>query len=173
VPLSDLEPETLKRVMAFMTAAVKKGMPVRPVEPIFRTFAEQDELYAQGRTKLSTVGCKHPGDALRRPPGTCKDHPLGAAVTHAQGGQSFHNLRRAIDVIFLEPDGRATYEGDWEALAAIGESCGLEAGARWPQPKTDLDHFQFTGGMSLPEARAAFLAEEGKTEAIPATSATG
>jgi hypothetical protein len=44
----------------------------------YRSFAEQDHLYACGRTIKSHVG-----------PWTL-DHPLGAIVTHAKGGHSEH-----------------------------------------------------------------------------------
>ena len=42
-----------------------------------RTFAEQDALYAQGRTKA------------------------GSIVTKARGGQSYHNYGLAIDIVLL------------------------------------------------------------------------
>ena len=43
----------------------------------FRTFAEQDALYAQGRTKP------------------------GAKVTNAKGGQSIHNYGLAVDIVLI------------------------------------------------------------------------
>jgi peptidoglycan L-alanyl-D-glutamate endopeptidase CwlK len=57
-----------------------------------RTLAEQDALYAQGRTTA------------------------GGIVTYAKGGQSYHNYGLAIDIVFLiDKDGNGTYEtASWD-----------------------------------------------------------
>ena len=57
-----------------------------------RTFAEQDALYAQGRTKG------------------------GLKVTNAKGGQSYHNYGLAIDIVLLvDKDKNGTYEkASWD-----------------------------------------------------------
>lgn len=49
-----------------------------------RTFAEQDNLYAQGRTKLFDNNSKRLG-----------------IVTYAKGGQSFHNYGLALDIVLI------------------------------------------------------------------------
>ncbi len=59
-----------------------------------RTFAEQDALFAQGRTKLFDA----------------KGRRLGK-VTNAKGGQSIHNYGLAFDIVLLvDKDGNGTYE---------------------------------------------------------------
>ena len=50
-----------------------------------RTFAEQDALYAQGRTKLFDANGKKLG-----------------VVTKAKGGQSIHNFGLALDIVLLK-----------------------------------------------------------------------
>ncbi len=92
-----------------------------------RTFAEQDALYAQGRTAPGNI------------------------VTNARGGWSWHNWRRAFDIAIHDFPGDTTpdnvYDGPWAKVGAIGESLGLEWGGRWKHP--DLPHFQLTKGMML------------------------
>lgn len=82
-----------------------------------RTNAEQDALYAKGRT---TGGKK---------------------VTNAKGGQSLHNFGIAIDVAGLKKSGGLDYKINYPALGILGESLGLEWGGRWLDP-VDKPHFQ-------------------------------
>ena len=106
-----------------------------------RTFAEQDALYAQGRTKA------------------------GAKVTNAKGGQSYHNFGLAIDIVLLvDKDKNGTYEtaswdiktdfdgdgkADWMEIVAIFKRYGFEAGIDWKF--VDAPHFQKTFGKSVNE----------------------
>lgn len=66
----------------------------------FRTVAEQDQLYNQGRTVN------------------------GHIVTEAQGGKSIHNFGFAVDVV----DRWKGYDIDWEKIGKVAEYCGLEHG---------------------------------------------
>jgi len=99
----------------------------------FRSAAEQDILYAQGRTAP------------------------GIICTHATGGQSLHNTTKngkpaalAFDVVPII-NGRAywTHTGKgakiWQTIGEAGEKLGLEWGGRWKAPKTDRPHFQQKG----------------------------
>lgn len=104
-----------------------------------RTFAEQDALYAQGRTKP------------------------GAIVTKAKGGQSYHNYGLAIDIVLLiDKDGNGTFEtaswdtksdfdgdkkSDWQEVVAIFKRYGWEWGGDWRF--VDAPHFQKTFGKSI------------------------
>ena len=106
-----------------------------------RTFAEQDALYAQGRTKA------------------------GAKVTNARGGQSYHNFGLAIDIVLLvDKDKNGTYEtaswdiktdfdgdgkADWMEIVAIFKRYGYEWGGDWKF--NDAPHFQKTFGKSINE----------------------
>lgn len=106
-----------------------------------RTFAEQDALYAQGRTKA------------------------GNKVTNAKGGQSYHNYGLAIDIVLLiDKDKNGTFEtaswatnedfdgdksADWMEIVAIFKRYGFEAGIDWHFK--DAPHFQKTFGKSINE----------------------
>ncbi len=72
-----------------------------------RTHAEQNALYAQGRTKP------------------------GPIVTNARGGESRHNSGRAWDIGLFR--GKVYLEESplYHECAAIGHSCGLNCGAFW------------------------------------------
>lgn len=106
-----------------------------------RTFAEQDAIYAQGRTKP------------------------GKVVTKAKGGQSYHNYGLAIDIVLLvDRDGNGTFEeasweenvdfdgdkkADWQEIVAIFKRYGWEWGGDWKF--SDTPHFQKTFGKSIAE----------------------
>lgn len=85
-----------------------------------RTIAEQDALYAQGRTTP------------------------GMIVTNAKGGRSLHNYGLAIDILEVK-DGKAIWhEGNSKemlAISSIGKSYTFEWGGDWTSIK-DYPHFQ-------------------------------
>lgn len=94
----------------------------------WRSIAEQDALYAQGRTAP------------------------GKIVTNAKGGQSKHNFTlpdgtpasKAFDFVILNPDGTANWNPQsplWQAAVAIGKQIGLVWGGDWHSIK-DYDHFE-------------------------------
>lgn len=117
-----------------------------------RTFAEQDALYAQGRTKS------------------------GSIVTKAKGGQSYHNYGLAVDIVLLiDKDGNGTYEeaswdekgdydndriSDWMEIVAIFKRYGWEWGGDWKF--SDTPHFQKTFGKSIVELQQ--LHQNGKVD---------
>lgn len=98
-----------------------------------RTIAEQNELYAKGRTTT------------------------GAIVTNAKGGSSYHNYGLAIDfAILIDKDGNGTYDelswdikkdndkdgvADWLEVVKVFEAAGWEWGGRWSSIK-DYPHVQ-------------------------------
>lgn len=97
-----------------------------------RTFAEQNDLYSQGRTKQ------------------------GHIVTNAKGGMSYHNYGLALDIVLLsngvaiwdndidiDKDGKA----DWIEVVNIFKSYGWEWGGDWKF--TDNPHFQKTFGYPI------------------------
>lgn len=113
-----------------------------------RTFAEQDALFAQGRTKP------------------------GKVVTNAKGGQSYHNYGLAIDIVLiLDKDKNGTFEtaswdlrsdfdgdnkADWMEVVQIFKRYGFEWGGDWKF--VDAPHFQKTFGKSIYELRALHTA---------------
>lgn len=114
---------------------------------VFRSIAEQDELYAQGRTKLFDATGKRLG-----------------IVTKAKGGQSYHNYGLAVDIVLLiDMDGNGSYEtaswdtkkdsegdgkSDWMECVAVFKKYGWEWGGDWSKFK-DTPHFQKTLGYSI------------------------
>lgn len=96
-----------------------------------RTIKEQDDLYAQGRTKP------------------------GKKVTNARGGQSYHNFGLAFDIVILEDkDQNGTFETAnfevnalWRKVAKFFKSKGWEWGGDWKSFK-DYPHFQKTFGKT-------------------------
>lgn len=115
-----------------------------------RTFAEQDAIYAQGRTKP------------------------GKVVTKAKGGRSYHNYGLAIDIVLLvDTDGNGTYEeaswdentdfdgdkkSDWMEIVAIFKQYGWEWGGDWKF--SDSPHFQKTFGKSVMDLLALYDAKK-------------
>jgi len=88
----------------------------------YRTIAEQNRLYAQGRT---TPGKK---------------------VTTVIGGRSIHNYGLAIDIVEIK-NGKANWNTKWKEFALIGKACGFKWGGDWKKFK-DKPHFQKTFGYS-------------------------
>ncbi len=141
--LADLEPVTREKVYRLIAAApLVLGRELFIVHTL-RTYEEQDELYAQGRTKP------------------------GKKVTDARGGQSWHNFGRAIDFAFEERGTqRPTWSTagdaieDWRLLGQMGEAIGLEWGGRF-EGLGDFGHFHYSAGMPLDRARALFEQQNG------------
>lgn len=106
-----------------------------------RTFEEQEELYARGRTAP------------------------GQVVTNARSGLSWHNYGLAADYVLdgmpdkpgtqwswqTKVDLNADGHNDWYQLGEIAESVGLEWGGRWKK-FPDLPHVQYRGGLTINEA---------------------
>jgi len=90
-----------------------------------RTFAEQDDLYAKGRTAP------------------------GKIVTNAKGGQSYHNYGLAVDVVEIR-NGQAIWDKNWSTISKIGIRNGFEWGGNF-KSIPDNPHFQMTLGYSIPE----------------------
>ena len=106
--LQRLHPALVSKVRAIVADLAAQGIAIEVVQGL-RTFAEQDDLYAKGRTTP------------------------GAIVTQARGGESNHNLGLAVDLCPFADD-----KPDWNApmtvWAAIGASAvahGLEWGGHW------------------------------------------
>ena len=101
------------RVEAFLRAAADAGFNILITET-WRSSERQEYLYSLGRTQPGSI----------------------VTWTH----QSAHMLGEAIDIVFVQ-NGKATYQGDWEGVARVGEANGLSWGGRWPV--ADKPHFQF------------------------------
>jgi peptidoglycan LD-endopeptidase CwlK len=137
--LSEVYPglATLVRQMADQLAA--EGIDIRVTQSL-RTVAEQEALYAEGRTQP------------------------GKIVTEAMPGYSWHNFGLAVDVAPLTPQGPDwnTSHPVWGRIVAIGSALGLVAGADW-RTFPDWPHFQWTGifPVSPNDAARSLLASGG------------
>lgn len=132
-----------KFIAATAGAGLGAGLVARIVSGT-RTFAEQEALFAQGRT---------------RP---------GAIVTRARAGQSSHNFGIAWDVGLFNRAGqyvddlvrtrrmtRQAVEAEYRKLGAVGRELGLFWGGDWRTP--DRPHFQLLDNDRLPAIRERFL----------------
>lgn len=130
VKLKGVHPVVAAKARQLIEQAYKEGINVIITQGL-RTIEEQNELYAQGRTKL------------------------GKIVTNAKGGDSYHNYGLAIDFALMNPDGSISWNVDekWKRVAQIGKSLGFEWGGDWKDFK-DYPHFQYTFGLSLADLRA-------------------
>lgn len=116
-----------------------RGVPILITQGL-RTIAEQEALYAQGRTKP------------------------GSIVTNAKGGTSYHNYGLAIDFALLLPDGKqvswdlkrdgdSDKVADWTEVVQEAKSLGFEWGGDFVSI-TDAPHFQMTFGLTTSQLRA-------------------
>src|SRR5438067_956773 len=92
--LSLVMPALAVKVRQMATQLELEGLHIRVAQGV-RSWTEQDTLWAKGRDDMSDIACKHSG--IPRKPGTCPIHPLGATVTNARGGMSWHNFGAAVD----------------------------------------------------------------------------
>lgn len=110
----------LQKLAAQLTSeCARQGLKIA-IGETFRTVAEQDALYAQGRTA--------PGNK----------------VTNAQGStySSYHQWGTAFDIYRNDGQGAYNEAGNFFGrVGAIGVSLGLEWGGNWKSP-VDKPHFQ-------------------------------
>ena len=104
------------------------------VTSTLRTFHEQDQLYAQGRSMPGNI------------------------VTNAKGGESRHNHGLAFDIAFRSPPASSPFgeENPWNQVGAIGKALGLEWGGDWVGFR-DRPHFQLPSPYSVRTLRAATI----------------
>jgi peptidoglycan L-alanyl-D-glutamate endopeptidase CwlK len=115
--LSQVHPELARRIHQLEQYMIAEGIEIRVVQGL-RTYAEQDAIYAQGRTTP------------------------GKIVTKAPGGYSMHNFGLAVDVAPFrngQPDWDAS-DSEWQLLLAKALTCGLAEGARWTHVQEDNPH---------------------------------
>jgi peptidoglycan LD-endopeptidase CwlK len=154
--ISLLHPRVATLALRLVEECAYQGVPL-VVTQTLRSYQEQDELYAQGRTKAGPP-CVHDGHT--RPIGSCPIHPLGCIVTQARGGWSYHNFGLAFDVAVKDKGTLNWHTGvdvndnditDYEEIGTIGQILGLEWGGAWKF--SDFPHFQLTYGLTLKELR--------------------
>ncbi len=123
--LAEVNPQLANRIRAMAADLKAQGIDIM-VTSGYRSFAEQNALYAQGRTKPGNI------------------------VTNARGGQSLHNYGLAIDVVPLGANGQPDWNvpnSVWQKIGAAGKRQGMEWGGDWTS-FVDRPHFQMTAGRS-------------------------
>lgn len=133
VLLNGLHPVVKQAAIKLIEYCYDKGIYIRITQGL-RTVAEQNALYAQGRTTK------------------------GSIVTNAKGGYSWHNFGFAIDFVLIESaydmkaDKNKNGVADWSEVATIAKKLGFEWGGDWTSFK-DYPHFQMTFGLTLAQVR--------------------
>jgi peptidoglycan L-alanyl-D-glutamate endopeptidase CwlK len=126
-----LHPKAQQAARKFLKRLQDAGINARIISGT-RTYAEQDELYAKGRTKP------------------------GSKVTNAKGGQSNHNFGIAWDIGIFNAQGAYLPESLlYDRAAEVGLIDGLEWGGNWHSFK-DKPHYQLVTGLSISEVRERF-----------------
>ena len=130
--LEDLIPEVKVKAKALIEAAAKEGIALT-VTSTYRDFAKQAELYSQGRVN--------------------KTLPV---VTNSKAGESWHNWRRAFDVVPVK-NGTAIWNdnGLWKRIGILGELQGLTWGGNFKN-FPDRPHFQYTEGQNVKDLLAKY-----------------
>ncbi|MBM3366728.1 MAG: M15 family metallopeptidase [Betaproteobacteria bacterium] len=131
--IATLLPEVRPIARALVQKAAQAGIRIKVISAP-RSYAEQDALYAQGRTR--------PGNK----------------VTNARGGYSNHNFGIAFDVGVFEGSAYLPESAKYKAVGALGMDLGLEWGGSW---KTIIDesHFQLRPEWAADMAEREMLAE--------------
>ena len=114
-----LHPEVQAIIPKFLDECKKQGLIVKVTDTV-RTKAEQDKLYAQGRTEPGNI------------------------VTNVKYPYSNHNWGMAFDI--CRNDGKGAYndsDGWFAKVGAVAVKLGLEWGGNW-KGFTDKPHFELT-----------------------------
>lgn len=131
--IATLRPNVQPYARALYFKAREHGITINILSGL-RTYAEQDALYAKGR---STPGPK---------------------VTNARGGYSNHNFGIAFDIGVFEG---SRYLGDspkYKAVGVLGSELGLEWGGHW-KTIVDQPHFQLRPAWAAGLPERSMLAE--------------
>lgn len=125
--ITQLHPELQKKIAQLQEVCAKNGIAIG-ISECLRTVAEQDALYAKGRTAA------------------------GSIVTNCKGStySSMHQWGVAFDfylIMDVDGDGKTSDDafndatGLFEKVGKLGQSIGLEWGGGWKSP-VDKPHFQ-------------------------------
>ena len=141
--IATLLPEVQPYARALVTKAGADGITIKVISGL-RTYDEQNDLYAQGRTKP------------------------GRIVTNARGGFSNHNFGIAFDVGVFEGSQYLDESPKYKAVGVLGTDLGLEWGGNWKTIQ-DEPHFQlrpkWAGDLSERDMLAELRSRKGSGKA--------
>jgi peptidoglycan LD-endopeptidase CwlK len=126
-----IHPVVKESAIELIKRAYSEGINVQ-ISSGYRSAAEQNALYAQGRTKPGNV------------------------VTNARAGESNHNYGLAIDYFLVSEDGNTaiwSVNQDWRKVAQIGKALGFAWGGDWTS-FPDYPHLEMMGGLSISQLKA-------------------
>lgn len=134
--IAKLHPQVQDKIRKFINDVYTKHQVQLVIVQDYRTYTQQDALYAKGRTAS------------------------GSVVTNARGGQSNHNFALAVDVFPLWEDGKLHMDVKSDQknikilkkIAPIGKGIGLEWGGDW-KSIIDNPHFQLKTGKTMAQLR--------------------
>lgn len=130
-----LHPDLQKIIPQFLEECKRQGLNVK-ITDTFRTKKEQDDLYAQGRTKPGNI------------------------VTWVKYPNSFHNWGLAFDI--CRNDGKDPYDnsdGFFDKVGEIGKKFGLFWGGDW-KDTPDKPHFELTKFGTIKELEQKYKTPE-------------
>ncbi|WP_394199749.1 M15 family metallopeptidase [Litoreibacter albidus] len=129
-----LHPTTRHIFFAFINKIEENYRLTYRVAQAYRTFAEQDALYAQGRTTPGNI------------------------VTGAVGGRSNHNYGAAVDIYDVIAGGAIDWSGaTYPDAVEVGDAFDLDWGGRWTTI-VDRPHFEYLTGMTTRQLLAEYNA---------------
>lgn len=131
--IATLLPQVQPMARALVQKAAASGITIRIISGL-RTYAEQDALYAQGRTAP------------------------GKVVTNARGGYSNHNFGIAFDIGVFEGNRYLADSPKYKAVGVLGVDLGLEWGGNW-KTIVDQPHYQLRPGWASDLSERQMLAE--------------
>ena len=131
--IATLQPEVRPYARALVLKAASIGITIKVISGL-RSYAEQNELYAQGRSTS------------------------GKVVTNAKGGYSNHNFGIAFDIGIFDGASYIPESPRYKAVGALGVELGLEWGGNWKTIK-DEPHFQLRPKWAGDRPEKEMLAE--------------
>jgi peptidoglycan LD-endopeptidase CwlK len=131
--IATLLPEVQPYARALVAKTAANGITIKVISGL-RTYDEQNDLYAQGRTKS------------------------GEIVTNARGGYSNHNFGIAFDIGVFEGSKYLDESPKYKAAGALGTDLGLEWGGNWKTIQ-DEPHFQLRPNWASDLSERDMLAE--------------
>lgn len=145
--IPEVYPPFMKKVEQLQANCLARGMDYWLISG-YRSWVEQDKLYALGRTVKNV-------DATPA-------KPMGGIVTNAKGGQSFHNFGVAADSALDKDQTREGLQPDWNfesyrIWAEEAKKLGLDAGFYWKfkdGPHVQLDFAKV--GLKLANLQAMY-----------------
>jgi peptidoglycan L-alanyl-D-glutamate endopeptidase CwlK len=131
--IATLLPNVQPLARALVQKAASCGISIKVISG-HRTYAEQDALYAQGRTAP------------------------GKTVTKARGGYSNHNFGIAFDIGVFSGSAYLAESPKYKAVGVLGMDLGLEWGGNW-KSIVDQPHFQLRPTWAMDLTEREMLAE--------------